>query len=78
MPLYDYACRICGKTLNLLASHDENPPLCCGVNMNKVFDGSCLIKDKYPLWVDRIEEIHKRQNDKGERRSLVHPREVLS
>jgi len=45
--------------------------------MRRVYAGRVLIKGKYPLWVDRIEDIHKAQEDKGEKLRFVHPSEVL-
>jgi len=39
--------------------------------------GNMLIKEKYPLWVDRMEDIHKAQEQRGERFRMIHPSEVL-
>ena len=39
--------------------------------------GNMLIKEKYPLWVDRMEDIHKSQEQRGERFRMIHPSEVL-
>lgn len=78
MPLYDYTCEQCGKSETILDGLNHVPPKCCGVNMKRLFSYQYLIKEKYPLWVDRMEDIHKAQQEHGERLRMVHPKEVLS
>jgi hypothetical protein len=34
------------------------------------------VKMKYPGWIDKIDDIHKAQEQRGERLRFVHPREV--
>uniref|UniRef100_A0A6M3J4T9 Putative regulatory protein FmdB zinc ribbon domain-containing protein n=1 Tax=viral metagenome TaxID=1070528 RepID=A0A6M3J4T9_9ZZZZ len=75
MPLYDYECGKCGLVKEVLAKNEASPPLCCDEVMNRQY-GIPLIKIKYPLWVDRIDDIHKSQADKGQRFRFVHPKEV--
>ena len=77
MPLYDFTCEICGKTIEMLLLIEHNIPTCCGSVMRRVYAGRILLKEKYPLWVDRIEDIHKAQEEKGEKLRFVHPSEVL-
>lgn len=76
MPLYNFICSGCGKALEVLAPMDAPPPECCGRVMTRLFTGKVLIKEKYPLWVDRIEDIHKAQEQRGEKLRFVHPKEV--
>ena len=77
MPTYDYRCRNCGERREVFRSMDHPTPICCDEGMERVYDMRVLnIKMGPPLWVDRMEDIGKRQNDRGERRSFVHPREV--
>jgi len=45
--------------------------------MEKLFSAPRLIKVKYPLWVDRLEDRQKRQEEKGEEVTLPHPKEIL-
>ena len=77
MPLYDFTCDICGKNIEMLLLIEHNIPTCCGSVMRRVYAGRILLKEKYPLWVDRIEDIHKAQEEKGEKLRFVHPSEVL-
>ncbi len=76
MPLYDYKCPLCGLVTEVIMSHTDTPPECCGGVMTRQFSGEVTIKSGYPLWVDRMEDIGKAQNDRGERRRLVHPKDV--
>jgi hypothetical protein len=38
--------------------------------------GKPVIKMGYPAWVDRMEDIHKAQEQRGERLRMIHPSEV--
>jgi putative FmdB family regulatory protein len=78
MPLYDFACDKCGKKDEFYLSTSDKPaPECCGQSMTRLYGmGSLRIEMGYPKWIDRIDEIHKRQADRGERLTLPHPREV--
>ncbi len=52
-------------------------PLCCGEVMTRIYSiGKHVEKYSPPLWVGRIEEIHKAQEQKGERLRMVYPKEV--
>jgi hypothetical protein len=77
MPLYDYVCEKCGKSESVLSHIDCETPICCGLSMGRLYTGGCTIKEKYPLWVNRMEDIHKKQQEHGERLRLIHPKEVL-
>jgi len=35
MPLYDFVCGSCGKSLEVLQSFNDNPPTCCGNAMTR-------------------------------------------
>lgn len=84
MPLYDYECQKCGKSQEVIASMGDESPSCCGAVMSRTFTGSVAIRDSKSLtgkrnenWIDRMDEIHRRQADRGERLRLVHPSEVM-
>lgn len=77
MPLYDFTCDTCGKYEERFLPIQHDTPMCCGSFMRRVYTGGVLIKEKYPLWVDRMEDIHKAQEQKGERLRFVHPSEIL-
>jgi putative FmdB family regulatory protein len=79
MPLYDFSCKECGFIDEFVTHIDADSMPCpkCGATMIRKFPLYGLVKIKYPLWVDRIDEIHKRQADKGERLRMVYPREVI-
>ena len=77
MPLYDFNCKLCGKTEERLLPLDEKPT-CCGEVMTRLYSmGKVIIKMGYPKWVDRIDDIHKEQAQRGERLRMVHPSEIL-
>ena len=85
MPMYDYLCETCGKTEEKIALLGSPPPTCCDVIMKRLFKGSMGIRDsksltgkRNELWINRMDEIHKRQADRGERLRFVHPKEVLT
>lgn len=75
MPVYEYKCEKCGKSKDIIAPMSHLPPECCGAVMGRLFSFP-LVKIKYPLWVDRIDNIHKAQDARGERFRYVHPKEV--
>jgi hypothetical protein len=77
MPLYDCICSQCGKTLEVIRPIGGELPRCCGEVMTRLYSIEAIkIKMKYPMWVDRMDDIHKRQSDKGERLRYIHPKEV--
>ena len=85
MPVYEYLCRVCGNRSEKIACIDDSPPECCGTAMSRTFSGSVAIRDsrsltgkRNELWINRLDDIHKRQADKGERLRLPHPKEVLT
>ena len=77
MPLYEFTCDKCGKTTETLAHIGSEPPICCEAFMRRLYSGEGITKIKYPLWVDRMEDIHKAQEQKGERFRMVHPKEIV-
>lgn len=80
MPLYDFECSSCGRRVERLISAGNSAPVCkdCGQVLTRLWSGGSLrINIGPPAWVDRMEDIGKRQNDRGERRRFVHPSEVL-
>ena len=78
MPLYEYECPKCRKALEIIALMNARPPECCGLPMERKYSGGkVVIKDGVPLFVRRMEEIHKAQEQRGERFRMIHPREVV-
>ena len=82
MPLFDYVCDVCQESQEVLTSCDK-PLTCCGVTMRRLYS-SVVVRDsrsitgkRNELWIGRMDEIHKRQTDRGERLRFVHPSEVL-
>ncbi len=77
MPLYDFICDNCSKVKEVI-QYDLSKPECCGRPMRRIFGiDKQLIKIRYPGWVDRMEDIHKAQEQRGERLRIVHPSEVM-
>lgn len=77
MPLYEYVCAVCGRTAERLLPMNSPAPLCCGQAMTRQWGGGHLIiKMKFPLWVEKMDDIHKAQEQRGERLRLVQPWEV--
>ena len=78
MPLYDFICDTCGNKTERFLPIRYDIPVCCESPMRRLFNmGNMLVKEKYPLWVDRMEDIHKAQEQRGERFRMIHPSEVL-
>lgn len=78
MPLFDFNCRRCGRAEEVFTPKMEVPePVCCGGVMTRLYSADRMkIKMGYPMWVDRIDDIHKAQADRGEKLRLPHPKEV--
>jgi len=79
MPLYAYICPKCGKALDDVYAplSTTPPPVCCDAPMERRYGGNLLIKEYSALWIDRMDDIHKAQEQRGERLRIVHPREVM-
>ncbi len=78
MPIYPYICRTCNKTEEIVRSMEHTPPTCCGRPMERHYtEANIKIKEYGALWIDRMDDIHKEQSDRGERLRLVQPWEVL-
>ena len=78
LPIFDFRCHKCKATNEVfLHSFDSQQPECCGQTMVRLYTvGNPVIKMGYPSWVNKIDEIHKAQSDRGERLRMPHPREV--
>jgi len=79
MPLYDFTCDKCGKTEEVFRWPGSlTPPKCCDTPMRRIYTINHFT-EKYspPLWVGRMEDIHKAQEQRGERLRMVHPQEVI-
>ena len=79
MPLFDLECRECGIIEErYVSSPDAQVMKCkCGGIMDKLFSGKILVKIKHPLWVDRLDDHQKRQEERGETITVPHPSKVL-
>lgn len=56
---------------------DHATPVCCDEGMERVYQVDALkVKIGEPLWLKRMDEIHKAQEQRGERLGFVHPREI--
>jgi hypothetical protein len=74
MPVFDFVCPTCGKVIEVFRHSYKDAPSCCDALMSRKWDmDSLVIKMGYPGWVDRLEDVGKRQNDRGQRRTYVHP-----
>jgi putative FmdB family regulatory protein len=77
LPLYDFRCNSCGQTQEYFLHLNHPNPICCGEAMRRLYSvGKMKIKSGYPIWVDRMDEIHKRQKERGEKLRYVHPKEI--
>jgi len=74
MPISDYRCEVCKKVKEVLTPQSE--ARCCGQPMTRLYTGHAVIKMGYPMWLDRLEDKHKAQNDKGKRRTFIHPSQL--
>lgn len=78
MPLYDYRCKHCGNQRELWGQMDHPTPVCCDEGMERVYAHRVFkIKQGTELWIERMEDIGKAENDRGKRRSFVHPSRVM-
>ena len=77
MPIFDFKCNHCGKVDEVLVQESGLIPQCCGEVMNRQYTVENHIS-KYtpPLWVFRMDEIHKAQAQRGERLRMIYPKEV--
>ena len=75
MPLYQFKCRKCPNELEMIRWTFPDPPMCCGELMALQF-GTPAIRMGYPLWVDRMDDIQRRETQNGGRMRLPHPKEV--
>ena len=84
MPVYEFECQKCGSQREVISQIGDVVPLCCGGVMTRKYgvvairDSRSITGKRNELWIDRLDDIHKRQADKGERLSLPHPKEVLT
>ena len=46
MPLFDYCCDRCGKTIEILQLGDEKSPMCCERAMRKLMSTPAVIQIK--------------------------------
>lgn len=78
MPLFDVRCQTCGKVQEVFVQGEYHPPECCGAVMGRVWSIEGMrIRQGTELWIERMEDIGKAENDRGKRRSFVHPSRVM-
>ena len=79
MPIYDFACEKCGKVETDVFIWCGTPgPVCCGIPMvRKYTAGNMQVKMTKELYIERMDDIHKAQEQRGERLRFVHPSEVI-
>ncbi len=76
-PVYDYQCEKCGEVVEVCRPMGSEPPDCCGVGMKRKYSAdTIIIKTGAPLWTGRMDDIHKAQEQRGERLRFVHPKEI--
>lgn len=61
MPIYEYQCDICGKTIEFLQLGDEEAPNCCGQTVNKV--PSVVSGFRFPKELSFAKDCCKRKED---------------
>lgn len=77
MPLYDFGCAECGKETEAFIPIDAPTPSCCGKPMTRRYTVSAIkVKWGPEPWMNRMDDIHKAQADRGERLRLPHPKEI--
>ena len=78
VPIFDFGCLKCGQVIEVLDLSNKGAPTCCGEVMTRRYTvGNLKIKIGYPRWIDRMDDIHKAQADRGERLRMVYPSEIL-
>jgi len=79
MPLFDLECKKCGVIEEHYVSSPDKVIKCnvCGGDMDKLFSGSFLIREKYPLWVDKLDDHQKWEEERGETITVPHPSQIL-
>lgn len=78
MPLFDMRCGKCGKLAERFVQQGQPMPECCGAVMGRVWSLHNLkVKMGTELYIQRMEDIGKAENDRGERRKFVHPSRVM-
>lgn len=78
MPLYEYECSECHKKLEIVSSMNACPPECCGKPMVRKYGGGHIkIKRGDELFIGRMSDIHKAQEQRGERLRFIQPKEVV-
>ena len=78
MPVFDFVCPTCGRVEEFyLKSSSSAPPECCGNTMQRKWSiNNYVVKMGYPGWIDKIDDIQRRETDNGGRFRMPHPKEV--
>ena len=79
MALYDFVCTTCGELIeDCFIWNGTSYPRCCNRPMTIKYSADKLIvKEGMELYIGRMEEIHKAQEQRGERLRQIHPSEVV-
>jgi len=78
VPLYDFKCDRCQQIKEVYLKTSEKPaPECCGESMTRQYcAGDVVVKFGPALWMNRMDDIHKAQEQRGEKLRFVHPSEI--
>lgn len=76
--MFDFVCPACGQVKEVYLKNSASAhPECCGHEMERKWSAdNFIIKLGYPGWVDKIDDIQKRETEKGGRMRMPHPKEV--
>lgn len=79
MPIFEFNCTDCGQSFEVLIRNGDssNCPKCHSRNTQKRMSTFSFKFVGYPGFVDRIDDLQKRQVDRGEKPTLPHPSQVL-
>ena len=77
MSTHRYQCYKCQNITSFTPEDKPNETCHCGGRLVKTSTGTMSLGHDYPLWVDKMDDIHKEQEDRGERLRIVHPSEIL-
>lgn len=77
MPTHKYQCVVCGGMTSFIPEDKPDQVCWCGGKLVKTSIGEMQNEHAYPLWVDKVDDIHKEQADKGERLTMVYPWDVM-
>ncbi len=77
-PVFNLKCKECGEVKEYIILNGKEPSCekCGSTNLERLFS-TFTFRMKYPMWVDKVDDYQKRQEDRGIEPTLPHPSEVL-